>query len=120
VRLGFVWILGAPILGIVIFEIAFAFFNLIEHSDIVLPQKVEGKLARIFITPSMHRRHHSISEKRTPNFGTILSVWDILFGTLNVRRPQEIIGVGTPEIGKRDLTLGGLVLHPFIKWRGVG
>ena len=119
VRLAFVWILGAPILGIVVFEIAFAFFNLLEHSDIVFPPNLESKLVRVFITPSMHRRHHSISEKNTPNFGTILSVWDILFGTLNVRRSQEIIDVGTPEIGKRDLSLGSLVLHPFFKWGGI-
>ena len=118
VRLAFVWILGAPILGIVVFEMAFAFFNLLEHNDIAFPQKLERKLAQVFITPSMHRHHHSISEEDTPNFGTILSVWDVLFGTLNVRGSREIIDVGTPEIGKRDLTLGSLVLHPFFKWRG--
>lgn len=122
VRLAYVWILGAPILGIVVFEMIFAFFNLLEHSDIVLPQKLERRLARLLylITHSMHRRHHSISEEYTPNFGTILSIWDILLGTLNVRRSQDIIDVGTPEVGNHDLTLGSLVLHPFYKWRVIG
>jgi sterol desaturase/sphingolipid hydroxylase (fatty acid hydroxylase superfamily) len=116
-RLAFVWLLGPPILAIIIFEILFAYFNLVEHSDIVFPQALERILAPVFITPSMHRRHHSITEKNTPNFGTILSLWDILFGTMNVREPLEVIDVGTPAIGKRHLTFGGLVLHPFVAWR---
>lgn len=117
VRLAFVWIFGPPILAIVIFEILFAYFNLVEHSDVVFQQRLERILTPIFITPSMHRRHHSMTEKNTPNFGTILSLWDILFGTLNVRGAREIIDVGTPVIGKRDLTFGSLVLHPFVAWR---
>ena len=117
VRLAFVWLVGPPILAIVIFEILFAYFNVVEHSDLVFPQKLERMLAPVFITPSMHRRHHSMTEKNTPNFGTILSLWDIVFGTLNVREPQEVINVGTTTIGKRQLNFGSLVLHPFVAWR---
>jgi sterol desaturase/sphingolipid hydroxylase (fatty acid hydroxylase superfamily) len=65
----------------------------------------------------MHRRHHSMDERNTPNFGTILSLWDALFGSLNIRGLQEVIMVGTPAIGKRDLKLGSLMLHPFLAWR---
>jgi sterol desaturase/sphingolipid hydroxylase (fatty acid hydroxylase superfamily) len=39
VRLALVWFLGPPILAIVIFEILFAYFNLVEHSDIVFFHK---------------------------------------------------------------------------------
>lgn len=117
VRLAFVWLLGPPILAILIFEILFAYFNLLEHSDIAFPQRLERLLTPFFITPSMHRRHHSLTEKNTPNFGTILSLWDIVFGTLNVREPQEVINVGTPIIGKRQVTFGSLVIHPFVAWR---
>ena len=119
VRLAFVWLLGPPILAIIIFEILFAYFNLLEHSDVVFPQTLERIITPIFITPSMHRRHHSMNERSTPNFGTILSLWDILFGTLNVREPQEAIDVGTPGIGKRHLTFGTLVLHPFVAWHAM-
>jgi sterol desaturase/sphingolipid hydroxylase (fatty acid hydroxylase superfamily) len=117
VRLAIVWFLGPPILAIVIFEILFAYFNLVEHSDIVFPQGLERVLAPVFITPSMHRRHHSMTERNTPNFGTILSLWDALLGTLSIRVPQEVIMVGTPAIGKRDLNLGSLMVHPFLAWR---
>ena len=58
-----------------------------------------------------------MNETITPNFGTILSLWDNLFGTLNVHGPGEMIDVGTPFIGKRDLTFGNLLLHLF--WRCV-
>jgi sterol desaturase/sphingolipid hydroxylase (fatty acid hydroxylase superfamily) len=117
VRLALVWFLGPPILAIVIFEILFAYFNLVEHSDIVFPQSLERILSPIFITPSMHRRHHSMDERNTPNFGTILTLWDALFGSLSIRGLQEVIMVGTPAIGKRDLKLGSMMLHPFLAWR---
>jgi sterol desaturase/sphingolipid hydroxylase (fatty acid hydroxylase superfamily) len=38
---------------------------------------------RIFVSPQFHRTHHALraAGRRSTNFGTALSLWDILFGT---------------------------------------
>jgi sterol desaturase/sphingolipid hydroxylase (fatty acid hydroxylase superfamily) len=41
----------------------------------------------IFISPQFHRTHHALraAGRRSCNFGTALSLWDILFGTAKFR-----------------------------------
>ena len=83
VRLSAVVVLGAPPLGGELFEVIFAVANLVGHGDIDLPARAERRLARLLITPALHRRHHSteVSELNR-NFGTIFSIWDRWLGTL--------------------------------------
>jgi sterol desaturase/sphingolipid hydroxylase (fatty acid hydroxylase superfamily) len=40
-------------------------------------------LSHIFVSPRFHRTHHALraAGRRSANFGTALSLWDILFGT---------------------------------------
>jgi ornithine lipid hydroxylase len=72
----------------------------------------------IFNTPELHRWHHSkkIVENNT-NYGQILCVWDLAFGTWLL--PHD--GALPPEnIGNKRFggnTLSGIVLYPFRKWK---
>lgn len=108
VRIVFVWALGIPVLALLIFEGVYIFFNLIEHSDFNLPPALDRKLSRVFITPSLHRLHHSVDRKElNSNFGTILSVWDRLFGsyrTLEANRTISI-GLGGPRLSLKETLL---------------
>lgn len=82
VRLAAVVALGAPVVGILVFEVLFSIANLVEHGDIDLPAAVERRLGRFCVTPALHRRHHS--RRRTEldsNFGTIFTLWDRQLGT---------------------------------------
>lgn len=69
----------------------------------------------LFVTPSMHRVHHSrIREETNSNYASILSVWDRIFGTY--RKPQiwNQQPTGLNELDKADdQTLYGLLLTPF-------
>ena len=72
VRLAAVAILGVPVVGVLAFEGVFAFFNFWEHGNIGLPRGVEHALSRLFITPALHRRHHSVESRMLDsNYGTI-------------------------------------------------
>lgn len=43
-----------------------------------------GPLKHVFVTPQYHRIHHSIEPRhQDKNFGSILTVWDRMFGTMN-------------------------------------
>lgn len=68
-----------------------------------------------FRAPSMHRIHHSVKiNERNTNYGTILSVWDRLLGTLlhDVNQERIKIGVGG-HFDEKKLGLGHLLVMPF-------
>ena len=85
----FVVIIGVNaylVLSIEIFEL---FFILFHHANIRVPN--EDLISKIFITPSLHRTHHS--KKRSEhdsNYGIVFSIWDQLFGTRKEVVPEHI------------------------------
>jgi sterol desaturase/sphingolipid hydroxylase (fatty acid hydroxylase superfamily) len=104
VRLAAVVFIGAPVGAVLAFEIAFTFANLIEHGDINLPSRTESWLARVCITPALHRRHHTkVGPERDTNFGTVFSVWDRVLGTFTASDSATRVETGLP--GMEDLRL---------------
>jgi sterol desaturase/sphingolipid hydroxylase (fatty acid hydroxylase superfamily) len=119
VRLFGVMILGVPILGVIVFEVIFAFANFWEHGNIALPLHLERALGRFLITPALHRRHHSIEARLLDsNYGTILSLWDRLFGSFGNNRSDVQIETGLPGIPGALGTLGTLALPVRGTFRG--
>jgi sterol desaturase/sphingolipid hydroxylase (fatty acid hydroxylase superfamily) len=85
------FVLGMPASTIAVTLLVYATFALHGHSNL----RVGGRwLELVFITPRLHRLHH-IPETTQQNFGTILTLWDRLFGTLVTRDagPEERTGV---------------------------
>ena len=114
VRLVIIAAFGVPLLGLFLFEGVFILFNLVEHSDIRFPEKVEKLVSKVFVTPSMHRRHHSVElHDLNSNFGTIFTIWDFLFKTINIRKSREVIPVGAPEVRGTFLNPMDLLIFPF-------
>jgi sterol desaturase/sphingolipid hydroxylase (fatty acid hydroxylase superfamily) len=119
VRLLAVTFLGVPVVGVIVFEVVFAFANFWEHGDIDLPLKVEEALGRAFITPALHRRHHSVeSQLLDSNFGTIFSLWDRLFGSFGENRSSVKIETGLPGVEGSIGTMGILALPARGIFRG--
>jgi sterol desaturase/sphingolipid hydroxylase (fatty acid hydroxylase superfamily) len=85
----FVVIIGVNaylVLSIEIFEL---FFILFHHANIRVPN--ENLISNVFITPSLHRTHHS--KKRSEhdsNYGIVFSIWDRLFATRKEVVPEHI------------------------------
>lgn len=119
VRLGAVVALGAPIAGILVFEVVFAFANFWEHGNIDLPKRVESALARVFITPALHRRHHGTQTRLLDsNYGTILSLWDRLLGSYGPNDSSTRIETGLPGLDPGLGTVGLLALPVRGSFRG--
>ena len=123
IKLGAVAVLGAPALGVMIFEILLNATSLFNHSNIRLPAAVDGGLRRILVTPDMHRVHHSIVVRETnSNFGFNLPWWDRLFGTY---RAQPAAGHAAMTIGltrfrdPSELRLDRMLLQPLRRERAV-
>ena len=70
-------------------EIVELFFILFHHANIRVPN--EDLISNVFITPSLHRTHHS--KKRSEhdsNYGIVFSLWDRMFGTRKELVPEQI------------------------------
>ena len=85
---------------------------LFHHSDIRLPPPLERALARVLVTPSLHWvHHHAIRADTDSNYGTVLSVWDRLFGSRSATLRTPAMPIGVERL--RDLPLPRLLLAPF-------
>jgi sterol desaturase/sphingolipid hydroxylase (fatty acid hydroxylase superfamily) len=99
IRLLAVAALGISISGVIIFEIVFAFASFFEHGDIDLPLELEKRLALVFITPALHRRHHSREARLlNSNYGTIFSFWDRAFDSFGRSGSDVQVQVGLPGV----------------------
>ena len=97
IRLAAIVALGAPVEAVIIFEVLFTVANLVEHGDIDLPANLEQSLARILITPALHRWHHSRQwTDLNTNFGTIFAFWDRLFSTYRENTSITDVETGLP------------------------
>lgn len=87
----------------------------LRHSHVWL--SFGPRIERLINSPAQHQIHHSDAPCHfNKNFGTNLSVWDWMFGTLYVTRTQpEAISFGVGDAGNREYqSLGSLVFRPFL------
>ena len=93
IKLAVVALLGAPALGVLIFEVLLNATSMFSHGNVRLPAWLDRLLRLVVVTPEMHRVHHSVHRCETnSNFGFNLPWWDYLFGTYRVSRPTATRG----------------------------
>ena len=117
VKLGAVAALGAPAVGVLLFEVLLNATSMFNHGNVRLPERLDRVLRWIVVTPEMHRVHHSAVPRETnSNFGFNLPWWDRLFGTY---RPQPAAGHEAMTIGieafrdPSELRLDRMLLQPL-------
>ena len=111
--------LGPPVVSVLIFELLLNVTAMFNHANIRLPDRIDGLVRRLVVTPDMHRIHHSVDRGETnSNFGFCLSVWDRSLGTyLATPRLGHIamqIGVAALRDPNRVITVKGMLALPFI------
>jgi sterol desaturase/sphingolipid hydroxylase (fatty acid hydroxylase superfamily) len=63
-----------------------ALFAQLEHANIRWEGRAERMFGLVFVTPLMHKWHHSRDARETDtNYGNIFSVWDRVFGMRTAR-----------------------------------
>jgi sterol desaturase/sphingolipid hydroxylase (fatty acid hydroxylase superfamily) len=117
-KLGGIAAIGAPPVGVLVFEVLLSAGSTFSHANLRLPGAVDRTLRRLVVTPDMHRVHHSIIPAETDsNFGFILPWWDHLGGTY---RDQPAAGHEHMTLGieqfrdPRDLRLGRMLAQPLL------
>ena len=84
-----------------------------EHASIRLPEGWDRALRLLFVTPDMHKVHHSRLQSETDsNYSNIFSVWDRLFGTYTSRVDFRTLRYGLDDLHDRATFLR-LLRMPF-------
>lgn len=97
IKMAMVLLLGAPVLGVVAFEVLLNATSMFNHGNVRLSAWLDRVLRLFVVTPEMHRVHHSVLRRETnSNFGFNLPWWDYLFGTYRAQ----------PAEGHEGMTVG--------------
>ncbi len=108
-----------PVGAVVLMELLFVFQSFLSHANASLPRPLESLLRPLWITPDVHRIHHSdqaLEQRR--NFGDLFPWWDRLFRTY-LASPASGIANLRPGLegfqNDRSLGLGFMLKLPFLR-----
>lgn len=109
-----IWILGLSAVTVLIFEIILNGMAMFNHSNARVP--VDNVLRWVFVTPDMHRVHHSVYKNETnSNYGFNISLWDRIFGSY-IAQPKDghdKMIIGLKKYPNGESSLKGLLIMPF-------
>jgi sterol desaturase/sphingolipid hydroxylase (fatty acid hydroxylase superfamily) len=110
-------LLGISIEQLLVYETVLLPVVLFHHSNLALPQRLDEPISRLIVTPWMHWVHHSrIREETNSNYGSVLSIWDRLFGSYRFRADSNAIVFGLDEFAEpADQTVTGMLRTPLNK-----
>jgi sterol desaturase/sphingolipid hydroxylase (fatty acid hydroxylase superfamily) len=111
-----VFTFGTPAWVLVTYLTLSALNAQLEHANIRLPERLDWWLRLLFVTPNMHKAHHSRYQAETDsNYSNLLSIWDRLGRTCN-RGPifaELHYGLDGFDDGDKQ-SLSGLLKMPFM------
>ena len=94
VRVAQVVLAGASERQVMAYELFMQLASLSYHADVDYGPALERFARAIWMTPSLHTRHHSATRsERDCNWGVVLTIWDRLYGTYDDRPAAD------PRIG---------------------
>jgi len=89
--------LGAPTSAVFMLQLVSLGVSFVDHANVRVPPSWDRVLRLVFVTPDMHRIHHSRDAREgQSNFSNLFSWWDRLFATY----------VHEPAAGPADITYG--------------
>lgn len=114
-----VFIMGAPVWLIILYQGLSVVLSQFNHANIKLPHFINQVLSTIIVTPNMHHIHHHYKLPQTDtNYGNIFSIWDRIFGTFSVMPQEEIqYGIDTHPEKSAHSNLKRMLKIPFEKKR---
>ncbi|WP_103068762.1 sterol desaturase family protein [Aquimarina sediminis] len=114
-----VFVAGAPIGIIMLYQSLSVVLSQFNHANISLPKKVDDMISWVIVSPDMHKVHHHYMLPYTDsNYGNIFSIWDRIFGTFTkIRNTELVYGVDTyPDINSNS-KINKLLKLPFMGYR---
>ena len=112
-------LVGLSLRHVVAYETALVATSMFHHANLRMPRRLDRLLRLLIVTPRMHWVHHSEWQPETDsNYGSVLSLWDRLFGTFRLRPDPASIRFGLEGFTRRDTrSLRGMILTPLLTRR---
>jgi sterol desaturase/sphingolipid hydroxylase (fatty acid hydroxylase superfamily) len=114
-----VFAFGTPLSVLVTYLTLSAFNAQLEHANVRLPARLDRWLRVLYVTPNMHKVHHSRRQPETDmNYSNLLSLWDRLGGTYDRGPRFDELQYGLDGFDDNEKqSLAGLLKMPFVsKW----
>ena len=112
-----VWILGIPAQAVLIQRLLQATNGIIEHADIRLWAPLDRILSLFWVTPNVHKIHHSreVSETNS-NYANLLTIYDRVLGTYTPsdRAASVVYGLGEADAAT-TASFPALLSMPFAR-----
>jgi sterol desaturase/sphingolipid hydroxylase (fatty acid hydroxylase superfamily) len=119
VRFGFIaataLALGAPPIAIAVYRLLGALNSVLEHANIRVPPALDRALVWLWVTPDMHKVHHSRDRVETDsNYANLFSFFDRVFRTYTAssRGPLVTYGIQGYDVPERQ-SIGAVLRLPF-------
>ncbi len=114
-----VFVVGAPIAIVMIYQSMSLIFTQFTHANIKMNKTVDKALSYFIISPDMHKiHHHNMLPYTDSNYGNIFSIWDRVFGTyMYLEREKIVYGVDTFPNEINNSSLKELLKQPFQGYR---
>jgi len=92
-------LLGLPVWAVALVEALLIGASYSDHLDVRLPPRAARLLAALFVTPDVHRLHHSAERVQTDsNYGSLFIAWDRLFGTYRAPEKETVARYGLDDV----------------------
>jgi sterol desaturase/sphingolipid hydroxylase (fatty acid hydroxylase superfamily) len=106
---------GLPLWIVVVYLTVSAANAQLEHANVQLRETLDRLVRLLFVTPNMHKAHHSRRQQETDsNYSNLFSVWDRAFGTYTSRVDFGTLRYGLDDLDPRATQrLRGLLAMPF-------
>lgn len=116
VMLALIGVLGLPAHAVGLYLLTATVIALNSHANLRLPASLDRRLNWLIVTPGVHAVHHSDLQSQTDsNYGTVLTLWDRLFGSYvdpaHVKIPHFGLGYFHQP---RDTGLARVLQQPFL------
>lgn len=122
IKIAAVIALGASAFAVLLFEIVLNASAMFTHANARLPLGIDRVLRRVFVTPDMHRVHHSdVPAETHSNFAFNLPLWDRIFGTYRAQPAEGHDAMTFGVAGLRDpgeARLDRMLSQPFRRASG--
>ena len=114
-----VFIIGAPIGIVLLYQSMSLIATQFSHANIKLPRKIDHALSYVLVSPDMHKvHHHYVLPYTDSNYGNIFSIWDRLLGTyMELDRDKLVYGVDVFPDEVENGNVWSLLKQPFQKYQ---
>jgi sterol desaturase/sphingolipid hydroxylase (fatty acid hydroxylase superfamily) len=117
-----VWALGVPAAAVAAFRVLSAVNGILEHANVRLKPALDAALSWVWVTPQMHKVHHSRDPRETDtNYGNLLALHDRLLGTFVRTERAFSVTYGLDDVDPAERqSLGALLAMPWRPASGRG